>query len=57
MKSKKKYDTPFKPAHKLTYAVEVVITTGDSFTTCRCMSCEYIGRNAVGVQQQQAQVA
>jgi hypothetical protein len=49
MAPNKKVNTPFQPAHKLTYAVEVVNTTGDGFITCRCMFCEHIGRDAVEV--------
>eukprot|EP00171_Calliarthron_tuberculosum_P000786 IDg786t1 len=46
---KKKVTTPFKPSHKLTYAVEVVSTTGSGVVTCRCLFCEHIGRDVVEV--------
>uniref|UniRef100_A0AAV1TDV2 Uncharacterized protein n=1 Tax=Peronospora matthiolae TaxID=2874970 RepID=A0AAV1TDV2_9STRA len=47
MAKKKKINTSFQPAQKLTYAVDVVSTTSDTIITCRCKICELLGRDPI----------
>ncbi len=44
-----KAKTPWQPAHRLEYALEVVNTTGNDDITIRCMFCVYEGRNSIVV--------
>jgi hypothetical protein len=44
-----KAKTPWQPAHRLEYVLEVVNTAGNGNITVRCMFCVYEGRDNVVV--------